>query len=230
MHPEAATFLYRKAYTTYALVVINILVFIWMISHGPAGAERIYRATAVVVPQDLTSIHWWQLFAANFVHRNTSHLVVNLLLFIMIGPFVEFVMGIKKYLLVYLIAGVGALLMDLVYAKLFDLYVPSLRVQVPQLIAGASSAVFGIVGARGAIFLFKWLKERSTLARNHFFFMFLLVWLQVGADLINFNVAFGAHLTGAIIGFILGLVFGRIPFNVTDANPVSLVRASKSSR
>jgi membrane associated rhomboid family serine protease len=60
--------------------------------------------------------------------------------------------------------------------------------------------------------------------------MFLLVWLQVGADLMNFNVAFGAHLTGAIIGFILGLVFGRIPFNVTDANPVSLVGASKSSR
>jgi membrane associated rhomboid family serine protease len=230
LHPEAATFLYRKAYTTYALAVINILVFMWMISHGLAGAERIYRATAVSIPQDLTSIHWWQLFAANFVHRNTSHIVVNLLLLIMIGPFVEFVMGIKKYLVVYLIAGVGALFMDLVYAKLFDLYVPSLRVEVLQLVAGASSAVFGIVGARGAIFLFKWLRERSTLARNHFFFMFLLVWLQVGADLMNFNVAFGAHLTGAIIGFILGLVFGRIPFNVTDANPVSLVGASKSSR
>lgn len=211
------------------LVGINILIFIWMISHGPADAERLYRATAVAVPQELTSVHWWKLLAATFVHRNISHLALNLLFLCILGPFVEFVLGIKKYLLVYFIAGTGALLMDLVYAKVFALYVPSLRVEVPQLIGGASSAVLGILGARGAIFLIKWIKERSSLARNHFIFLLLLVLLQTGADFMNFNVAFGAHLTSAIIGFFLGLVLGPGSFDLTEANPVSLVGASKSS-
>jgi rhomboid protease GluP len=200
-----------------------------MISHGLAGADKLYRATAVAVPQELTSIVWWKLLAASFVHRNISHLALNLLFLCLMGPFVEFVLGIKRYLLIYLIAGFGALLMDLVYAKAFDLYVPALRVEVPQLVGGASSAVLGIVGARGAIFLVKWIKERNSLARNHFIFLLVLVLLQAGADLMNFNVAFGAHVTGAVIGFFLGLVLGNRPFDLTGANPVSLVGASKPS-
>jgi rhomboid protease GluP len=228
LHPDSNRFLYRKAYATYVLVGINVLIFIWLISHGTAGANRIYRATAVAVPQELTTIEWWKLIAATFVHRDVSHLALNFLLLCLLGPFVEFVLGIKKYLLIYFIAGVGALLMDVLYAKVFDLYVPALRVEVPQLVGGASSAIFGIVGTRGAIFLGKWIKERNSLARNHFIFVLLVVLLQAAADLMNFSIAFGAHMTGAILGFFLGLLLRPGSFDLTDINPITLVGASKS--
>jgi len=230
LHSESKHFLYRKAYATYVVTGINVIVFIWLISHGPAGADRIYRATAVAVPQELTTVEWWKLVAATFVHRNVSHLALNFLFLCLLGPFVEFVLGIKKYLIIYLIAGIGALFMDLVYAKAFDLYVPSLRVEVPQLIGGASSAIFGVVGARGAIFLRKWIKEGNGVARNHVIFVLFLVLLQVGADLMNFSIAFGAHLTGAIIGLFLGLLLlGGGSFDIAEANPISMVGAAKVS-
>jgi rhomboid protease GluP len=229
LQSKSPKFFYRKTYATYILVALNLIIFVWMLSHGLAGADKLYRAAAVAVPQELTSIDWWKLLAANFVHRNISHLALNLLFLCLIGPFVEFVMGKKKYVLTYLLAGFGALLMDLVYAKVFNLYVPALRVDVPQLVGGASSSVLGIVGARGAIFLVKWIKERNGLARNHFIFLLVLVLLQAGADLTDLNVAFGAHVTGAIIGFFLGLVLGNTPFDLSGANPVSLVGATKTS-
>lgn len=215
-------FFYRKAYVTYSLAAMNLLIFLLMISQGSGGADRIYRNTTVLVPQALNAIEWWKLVAANFVHRDLALLLQNMVFVCALGPFLEFALGRKKYLLVYLASGIGALFLVILYALIFDRYVPFLRVHRPQIVGGASAAVLGVIGARGAIFLRHWRREKSSVARNHFLFMLLLVLSQMGTDLLRFNVAFGAHLTGAVLGFGLGLLLERGSLNLKESNPISL--------
>lgn len=222
-------FHYRKAYVTYSLAAINLLVVLLMFSQGRAEADRIYRKTTVVVPQALNAIEWWKLVAANFVHRELAHFLQNMLFLCALGPFLEFVLGRKRYLLVYLASGIGALFLVIIYALIFNQYVPLLRVHRPQIVGGASAAVLGVIGARGAILLRQWRRESSSVARNHFLFVLLLVLAQTAADLLRFNVAFGAHLTGAVLGFSLGLILEQGALSLKAANPISLGGAEKQT-
>jgi rhomboid protease GluP len=219
------TFLYRKAFATYTILALNVLVFLAMATQGSGRAHEIYRGVAVVVPQNLGSLEWWKLVAANFIHFNLSHLAVNMIALGVLGAFVEFALGIKKYVLTYLVSGVVAMFMLNVYAAIFDLYVPSLRVVEQQVSGGASACVLGILGARAAILLRMWRHDGSGTARNHFLFVVFIILLQAVVDMRALTVSFGAHVTGAFVGFILALLMKHGHFDFSKANPFNLAGA-----
>jgi len=221
------TFLYRKAFATYTILALNVLVFLVMSMQGSEKAREIYRGVAVVVPQDFGSIAWWKLLGANFFHINLAHLALNMTILCVLGAFVEFALGIKKYVLTYLVSGVVAMFMLYVYAALFDLYVPSLRVVELQITAGASACVLGVLGARAAIFLRMWANDDSRIARNHFLFVSFIILLQAALDMRALTLSFGAHVTGAFVGFILALLLKHRRLDLSAANPFSLAGAVK---
>lgn len=221
------TFLYRKAFATCAILALNVLIFLATATQGSVRVREIYRSLAVVVPQDFSSLEWWKLLAANFVHQNPPHLVVNMILLCVLGTFVEFVLGSKKYILIYLVSGVLGMFMLNVYADIFDLYVPSLRVVEPQFSAGASACVLGLLGARAAILLRMWRDVGSSIARNHLLFVMLIILLQVVIDLRALTVSFGAHITGAFVGFVLALLMRHGQVELSTANPFNLAGAVK---
>lgn len=220
-------FLYRKAYVTYVIIAINALIFLLMNVQGGRKASAIYRSVAVVVPQQFDSIAWWKLFAANFFHFSLAHLALNMVALCILGAFVEFDLGRKKYILIYLVSGVVSMFMLIVYGAIFNRYVPALRVEEPQISAGASACIMGVLGARAAVLLRKWTNDGSRVARNHFTFAVVLILLQIAVDFSNLNLSFGAHLTGAFLGFILALLLKPEPFDLSSANPFSLAGAMK---
>jgi rhomboid protease GluP len=221
------TFLYRKAFATYAILALNVLIFLVMATQGGVRAREIYMGLAVIVPQDFSSLEWLKLLAANFVHQNLAHLAVNMILLCVLGPFVEFVLGIKKYVLIYLVSGLVGMFMLNVYAAIFDLYVPWLRVVEPQFSAGASACVLGLLGARAAVLLRMWRDVGSSIARNHFLFVVFIFLLQVIIDMRALTVSFGAHVTGAFVGFVLALLMKHGQVDLSTANPFNLAGAVK---
>lgn len=221
------TFRYRNAYATFIIASLNVMIFLVVAAQGRSKALEIYRNVAVILPHDFGSIAWWKLPAANFFHLNLDHLAVNLLLLCLLGPFVEFALGVGKYVLTYLVSGVVAMFMLYVYAAIFDLYVPSLRVIEPQVTAGASACVLGILGARAAILLRTWANQGSRVARNHFLFVGFLILAQAALDLRMLSLSFGAHVTGAFVGFLLGLLLKGERLDLSTANPFSLAGAVK---
>jgi rhomboid protease GluP len=221
------TFLYRKAFATCAILSLNILVFLVMATQGSGRVREIYKDVAVVVPQNFGSLEWWKLLAANFFHISLPHLALNMIVLGVLGAFVEFALGIKKYVLTYLVSGVVAMFMLNVYAAIFDRYVPSLRVVEPQITAGASACVLGILGARAAIMLRMWANDRSRVARNHFLLVCFILLSQMALDMQVLTISFGAHLTGAFVGFILGLLMKHRPVDLSSADPFSLAGAVK---
>jgi rhomboid protease GluP len=223
------TFLYRKAFATYVILALNVLVFLATATQGSGRVREIYGSVAVVVPQDFGSMDWWKLLAAHFFHISLPHLALNMIILCVLGAFVEFALGIRKYVLTYLVSGIVAMFMLNVYAAIFDKYVPSLRVVEPQITAGASACVLGVLGARAGIMLRMWANDRSRIARNHFLLMGFIVLMQAVIDVRNLTISFGAHLTGAFVGFILGLLMKHEPIDLSSADPFGLVGAVKQS-
>jgi len=153
----------RTPYVTYGLIVANILVyFLWQqggLSLGdPDGAHYVCQLQnwaaipyEVTHPGDQVKIAtgcpdpdaptYLTVFSAMFMHGGLLHLGGNMLFLWIFGNNVEDAMGPVKFIGFYLLAGISALALQIV----FD---PSS--QVPTL--GASGAIAGVLG--GYLLLF----------------------------------------------------------------------------
>lgn len=60
-----------------------------------------------VTGSDIIHGQWWKLLTCCFVHFGLPHLAVNMYTLYAIGPFVEQIWGRWRYLLIYLVSGVG---------------------------------------------------------------------------------------------------------------------------
>jgi membrane associated rhomboid family serine protease len=79
----------------------------------------------------------WQLITYQFMHGSFTHILFNMFSLWMFGMEVESIMGSKKFLIFYLLSGVGAGLLQLLLSPAFSEGVgPTI---------GASGAVFGVM-------------------------------------------------------------------------------------
>ncbi len=146
------------------------------------------------------SFHLWQPFTYMFMHANFSHLFCNMFAVLMFGPSLEREWGEKKFLLYYLVCGIGA---ALVQELVWQAFMPGqLSVTI-----GASGAVFGILFAFGWLFpdipLFLLFIPVPIRART---FVIAYAVIELFAGLANFsfdNVAHFAHLGGMLFGWLL---------------------------
>ena len=148
----------------------------------------------------------WGLLAYMFIHGGFLHLLGNMLLLYLMGPFIEDVWGRPIYAVFYLTMGVLA-------AFLYGLHYPNF--QGPLI--GASGAIAGVMGA----FFIRYLKTKITFF--YFFFPFfrgtfqapawlmLPLWLLLQLfnarmiDSVNSQgdgggVAYWAHIWGFLLG------------------------------
>lgn len=124
-------------YVTYAIIAINVLVFIAMVASGvslisPTG-EEIVNWGGNFSPYT-TSGDWWRLITCVFVHIGIIHLLFNMYALYTIGAYLEPMLGKTKYIVAYLCTGVFASLVSLWWHK------------TPVASAGASGAIFGMYG------------------------------------------------------------------------------------
>jgi len=203
-------------YITYALIIINILVFILEVSLQQQGQlEEFFQAWAVV-PEQLTAKpqgEWITLFSSQFLHGGWLHLGGNMLFLWIFGNNVEDCLGHIKYLLFYLVCGALAALAHWFFSM--DSAIPSL---------GASGAIAGVMGA----YIIRYPKAKIvTLIPLYFIFttvripafLFLGLWFiqQAFYSIASLpqtsisapgGVAYWAHAGGFVFGAILGPLMG----------------------
>lgn len=185
-----------RPYLTYTLLGLNLLVFgveIW--AGGSRNPYTLYRMGALI-PEFIGADQWWRLFSALFLHYGFVHLGLNMLALYILGPFVEFALGKARYLLLYLVAGVGAGLVIVALAWLGLL-------PTRQLLVGASGGIMGLIGATGAVMLRGWRVEKARVAWQRLVVVVIIVTLQIVLDLLIPQTSLTAHLAGAVIGFML---------------------------
>jgi rhomboid protease GluP len=184
---------------TVALVAINTLIFIATLLSGaewlvPVGKMQIAWGSNFGLYT--TDGEWWRLFTSLFIHFGIAHLVLNMIALVMFGPLVERLYGSVNYLLIYFLAGIAGSVASI-----------SWRPEINS--AGASGAIFGILGA----LLAEQLRAGDTFPPDilrpirNTALVFLGLSLYAGLRFKGIDNA--AHLGGVVSGFLIGLAAGR---------------------
>lgn len=222
------------------LIIINVLVFVAQLTLDkqfgiterislypimPAQLHEILVANRLYEPFE--KFYPYQIATHLFAHspRMIFHIVFNMFGLWMFGRILENVWGPKRFLLFYLVCGVGAAACHLImqYFRCEDLLhtiltnpnnpeiVSKIGAAAPAL--GASGAIMGIFAAFGYLF-----------PNTELYIMFIPVpvkakWAMLGlaaidlfggvANISGDNVAHFAHLGGALTGFILVLIWNK---------------------
>src|SRR5690606_16903609 len=94
------------------LIIINALMFIGTIAIG--NGELFYNLFALHFPSN-EAFKPWQVITHMFMHGNFMHILFNMFALWMFGTAVEQQLGSKKFLFIYISAGLGAMLFQLGY-------------------------------------------------------------------------------------------------------------------
>src|SRR3954451_2248530 len=216
----------RTPYVTYALIAVNIAVyFLWqrgglslgdpssahyicqLQDYGAIPREMTHPSTQVLIaegcPNPPTASPYLTIFTAMFMHGGLLHLGGNMLFLWIFGNNVEEAMGPVKYLLFYLLGGVAALALQVI----FD---PSST--IPTL--GASGAIAAVLG--GYIVLFPRARIITVIFIVFFFTILELPALLVLGFWFAEQALFAAHSIGipgggvAYFAHVGGFVFGLL--------------------
>src|SRR6266542_1067535 len=176
----------QRSGATQILVAVNVALFVAMLLSGRVSNAQLLRFGAMEAPLDPSQ--WWRLFTAMFVHVNLLHLFFNMYALLIFGPPIENRYGKARFLALYLLAGYLGSCASLLFTA----------GRGPR--AGASGAVFGIIGAWIAFFV----RHRNARgAREQLRSLFILVGINL---FIGVSVGFidnFAHLGGLVGGFVV---------------------------
>jgi len=210
-----------RPYITYALILVNVLVFFWEISvtqqiweFTNKSAEEIllnYGTVPVVITNGFVDHNYGvigSIFSSMFLHAGVIHIGGNMLFLWIFGDNIEFKFGRGKYLALYLfwglVAGFAHVLSD-----------PSS--QVPAI--GASGAISGVLEL--ILFFFPNAKVVGVLLIAFFmririsakwYLLFWFLYQNVFPTLVGSRgsgVAFFAHIGGFLIGLLSGFIYKK---------------------
>lgn len=150
----------------------------------------------------------WQLVTYMFLHANGfGHIFSNMFALFMFGPVLERIWGQRRFLIFYIVCGVGA---GLVQQVVWGISTPSevLMAYGDMLLTiGASGAIFGILLAFGMIFpntpLFLLFVPIPIKAKYFVIFYGIFELISGVTSLGGSNIAHFAHLGGMLFGFLM---------------------------
>lgn len=195
----------KYSWTVYALVAINIAVFIATYDRLSGGDVAFFSEYGL--PAD--GWRWHQFLTANFLHGGIEHLIGNMLFLLLFGDNVEDVLGPIGFLLLYFL---GGLLGDLVFIHNNTGDLPSI---------GASGCISAIAGAYCVLFYGRTITIRLMLIVVPIWTFgvsaLLVVLFWFGADLWltlstsgqmeqGGGVNYVAHGIGFIFGFLVAVI------------------------
>ena len=183
---------------TFALLGINIAVFIVMVASG----------VSIVDPDTQQVLHWgadygpytlggqyWRLITSMFVHFGIIHIFGNMWCLWSLGRLAERLLGSLSVVGIYLLTGVGASLSSLSWDPM-------------RVSAGASGAIFGIAGALITTLYYGKhnLPPESVRRLLGYVVRFSILNLLFG---LKAHVDNMAHLGGLVTGLLIGLFLAR---------------------
>lgn len=172
-------------------IIIAITVFISLIQMIPGGVgNTVTEALAFYSPRLFPSLSGvfepWRLVTPLLVHSGLMHLAFNMLALYVIGRSLERMLGWWRFLVLYLLAGIGG---SAAVALIDPL----------SFVVGASGAIFGLFGALVVI-------GRRSGANMTGILVILGINLVIGF-LPGFNISWQAHIGGAIVGAAIAAIY-----------------------
>jgi len=190
--PRTVTGGVRRADTgviTVAIIAINVFIFL-----AVQGSDRLLERLLLTAysgdGHGVAQGGWYRLISATFLHQQTFHITLNMIVLWMFGRPLEAQLGRLRYIATYLICGLGG-------SCASYLFNPPGTASL-----GASGAVFGLIGVLLVV-------ERRFGSNTPGILIYLAILLLPG--IVISNVDWRAHVGGLVVGFALGAIFAYAP-------------------
>lgn len=194
---EAYDKIMRNAICTNIMVLINVVVFIVLEIQGSTLDSRfMLNSGAALAPLIIEYGQYYRLFTSMFLHFGVEHLFNNMLVLFFLGDNLERAVGKVKFVIIYLLSGLGASVLSCAYNYIKGEVVVS---------AGASGAIFGVIGALlYVVVINKGRLEDMTVSR-----ISLLVLFSLYHGFTESGIDNTAHIGGFIGGIVLAVILYR---------------------
>jgi membrane associated rhomboid family serine protease len=221
----------QHALVTYALIAMNIAVFIgviiWTADSGALAGQTTIAHLDLGLSKDVLAQPivwntgdgffvtepdgWYRLVTSGFLHFGILHLGFNMYFLYVLGPMLERPLGRVRFALLYFASLLGGSLGVI----LFD---------SSAITAGASGAVFGLLGA-AAVGL--WRRGVNPFSTGIGMVLLINIFITFAVP----GISIGGHLGGAVAGSLCALVmlapeYQRVPRWATYAAPAAVAIGS----
>lgn len=208
------------------LIIINVLIYIAQATLGTQSStiEDLFAL------HDVHSVFFkpYQLITYMFLHGSVEHILFNMFALWMFGSLLENYWGAKRFLIYYLLCGLGAGVLHLIVLyfemepvmeifrtlgtpeQLELINSPNFKVNGATL--GASGAIFGCLAAFGYLFPNSLIYVYFLIPIKAKWFVFIYGALELVLAIRNSagdNVAHFAHLGGAVTGLIILFIWNK---------------------
>lgn len=198
----------QPAMVTYALIAMNIVVFVglglWydaggMLAGSVTDAHREFALNSAFIGGQpvgyeladgtlaiSTGNDWYRLVTSGFLHFGLIHIALNMYFLYVLGPQMESQLGRVKFLLLYM-------------ASLLGGSAGVVLIDQGSFTAGASGAVFGLLGATAVGIWQRGVNPFSTQIGT-------LLLINLGLTFFIGGISIGGHVGGLVAGAICGFV------------------------
>ncbi|GAC1444004.1 MAG: hypothetical protein NVSMB52_02870 [Chloroflexota bacterium] len=129
----------RQPFATYGLIALNVAAFLLLYTSGSPDNENTLKDFGALSGTLVQQGQWWRIFTSMFLHASVTHILFNMTSLFAVGTLAERLYGSKRFLSIYLGAGLIGSIASIGYA--FATGHPDI------LGVGASGAIFGVAGA-----------------------------------------------------------------------------------
>jgi membrane associated rhomboid family serine protease len=205
--PECArekTRVVRRAYAggepivTYTLIGVNVLAYLGTVVSGASATGSVggnsLLTKASLNAHDVANGEIYRIVTSGFMHYGFLHLLFNMYALYILGQMLEPAIGSVRFTLIYFVGLIGG-------------SVGALILSPDALTAGASGAVFGLMGAAVLV-----MRNRGVNP----FESGILIWLGLNLA-ITFtvsNISVGGHIGGLIAGTVAAFLVVELPQRV----------------
>ena len=145
-HQQTSGFFSRFSVTNLIILVNVVAFFLFLILSG--FISSIFDFVAIKPSFILSGQYLWTIFTSVFMHGGFFHLFVNMFSLFFLGSLAERIIGRKRFIWFYLVAGIFGSLFFVLFADIGS-FVPRgdfIFGSVDDFAVGASGAIFGLLG------------------------------------------------------------------------------------
>lgn len=176
---------------TLGIMMVNIMVFICTEMCGSTQSiEYMLKSGASYWQWEFGRHEYYRWFTCMFLHFGPGHLGNNMVVLYLVGRLAEAQYGKIRYAVLYFVSGIMSGICSSVYYMTMDAEVVS---------AGASGAIYGVIGAFVA---YLWLNRRKmhNITARWILVLALLVYTGIQGE----TTDGAAHIGGCVFGILIG--------------------------
>ncbi|MDY2812498.1 MAG: rhomboid family intramembrane serine protease [Dorea sp.] len=186
-----------KAPCTVILVAINVVVFLLLSLKGMTeDGMFLLQHGAMYVPYITEEGEYYRIFTSMFLHFGFDHLLNNMVVLAAVGWNLEYELGGLKFLILYLLSGLGGNVLSAWW---------DIRMGEYAISAGASGAIFGVIGA----LLYVAIRNKGRIGDISGRGILFMIALSLYYGFSSGGVDNMAHIGGLAAGFVLSVLLYR---------------------